>query len=98
MLCAVLQEVDGPKVKGVPRLVLSRAGHAQPPVVRHPTFTPRVILGWESVPTIGPVPLMIPRDCHIRHLCDQGLDLVKEHVPLAAEPPAFTQGSTDRYG
>lgn len=40
MFCAVLQEVDGPKVKGVPGLVLSRAGHLQTPLISHPALTP----------------------------------------------------------
>lgn len=38
MLCAVLEEVDGPKVKRVPGLVLSGAGHLQAPLVRHPAL------------------------------------------------------------
>lgn len=97
MLRAVLQEVDGSKIEGVPGLVLCRGGHFQSPVVGHPTLTPRVKLGQEPVPTVGPVPLVITRNCHVRHPCHQRLDLVEKDVPLTTETPA-DQGEESQYG
>ncbi|KAA6420489.1 MAG: hypothetical protein FRX49_09650 [Trebouxia sp. A1-2] len=46
------------------------AGHLQTPLICNPTFTPRVILGGEAVPAVGPVALMIADGCHVRHLGD----------------------------
>jgi len=70
MLGAVLQKMDWPKIKGVPWLVLCRAGHLQTPLICNPTFTPRVILGGKAVPAVGPVSLVIADGCHVRHLGD----------------------------
>ena len=67
MLRAVLQEMDWPKIKGVPWLVLCRAGHLQTPLIRNPTFTPRVILSGEAVPAVGPVAFVIADGSHVRH-------------------------------
>lgn len=94
MLCAVLQKVDWSKVKRVPGLILSRAGHFEPFVVWHPAFATGVILRWEPVPAVGPVPLMIAWYRHVGHAGGQGLYLVKKNIPLAAVPPASTWLST----
>jgi len=65
-----LQKMDWPKIKGVPWLVLCRAGHLQTPLICNPTFTPRVILGGKAVPAVGPVALVIADGSHVRHLGD----------------------------
>jgi len=70
MLSAVLQKMDWPKIKGVPGLVLSRAGHLQTPLIRNPTFAPGVILGGKTVPAVGPVALVIADGSHVWHLGD----------------------------
>ena len=70
MLCAVLEKVDRPKIKRVPGLVLSRAGHLQTPLVRYPALASRVVLGREAVPAVGPVALVVSDCGHVGHLGD----------------------------
>lgn len=57
LACGVLDEVDGPEVKGEPGLVLRRRGHEGVPVVGPPALAAAVVLRGEAIPAGGPVAL-----------------------------------------